>query len=200
MAIDSRTTTEPRTRLYRLDVDQLFRMLDAGVLPDDNNVELLGGLLARKTTKNPPHSFTIIQVCKLIRAILPAHWTVREEKSVFLGRCWRPEPDLSVVLGPEDRYREIDPTAADIALLVEVADTSYTVDRGAKWRRYAASGVPVYWIIYLAARTVEVYAQPIGQGKSARYGESHVYALDHAVPVLLRDHLAGAIAVKDILP
>lgn len=200
MATDIQTATEPRTRLYRLDVDQVFAMINAGILPDHARVELLGGLLVHKMTKNPPHSFTIGQAGDLLRGTLPAGWIVREEKSITLGRFWCPEPDLAVVRGPNDRYRKDHPSAADIALLIEVSDTTYALDRGIKWRRYAACGVAIYWIVNLAARTAEVYTQPSGRGKSAGYGASHVYGPDDAVPVSLDGQPAGMIAVKDLLP
>lgn len=200
MTTDTRTTTEPRTRLYRLDVDQLFRMIDAGVFARDNRAELLGGLLVRKMTKNPPHDFTIGRTGKLLDALLPADWIVREEKSALLSRFWRPEPDLAIVRGPDDRYRAADPAPADIDLLIEVADSTYRMDRGAKWRRYAACGIPAYWIINLAARTVEVYSQPSGEGKAAGYSESHIYGPEDAVPVWIEGRAIGTLAVKDLLP
>lgn len=200
MATDTRTTTEPRTGFYRFDVDQLFRMIDAGVLPSSARVELLGGLLVHKMTKNPPHEVVINQTGYLVRSLLPEGWLVREEKSVLLGRFWRPEPDLAVVRGPVKRYGETAPTTADIALLVEVADSSYSTDRGAKWRRYAACGIPIYWIINLAARAIEAYSQPSGHGKAAGYGASHVYGPEDAVPVWLEGRAIGTLAVKDLLP
>lgn len=200
MATDTQITTEPRIRLYRLDVDQLFRMIDAGVFARDNRAELLGGLLVRKMTKYPPHNFTIGRTGNLLRALLPADWAVREEKAALLNRFWRPEPDLAVVRGPDDRYRKADPAPADIALLIEVADSTYRMDRGAKWRQYAACGVAVYWIINLAGRSIEVYSQPSGKGKSAGYGESQVYSIEDALPVWIEGQAIGTLAVKDLLP
>ena len=102
--------------------------------------------------------------------------------------------------GPVKRYGETAPTAADIALLIEVADATYRTDRGVKWRRYAACGVPAYWIINLAARAIEVYSQPAGKGKAAGYGESRVYGPEDAAPVRVEGQAVGTLAVKDLLP
>ena len=55
-------------------------------------------------------------------------------------------------------------TPADAALLAEVSDTSYDYDRYAKWVTYAAARVPVYWIIDLNRRQLEVHTEPTGEG------------------------------------
>ena len=69
----------------------------------------------------------------------------------------RPEPDLALLLPREDFYSGSAPCAADILLLIEVADSSLTVDRTSKFSLYAESGVREYWIVNLIDRCVEVY-------------------------------------------
>jgi Uma2 family endonuclease len=185
---------------YRLTVRQFERMIDAGIFPDDVRVELLGGMLVDKMTKNDHHNFTVGRLGKILGRLLPSDWFVREEKSVTLGRSWRPEPDLAVVRGPDDRYRSRAPQAKDIGIVIEVADVSYAQDRGAKWRGYAAARVPNYWIINLPARRVEVYTDPKGRGTAAKYRASTLYDAEVKVPVLIDGWQVGQIAVRDILP
>src|SRR5688500_17141794 len=93
-------TLDPGVSPYRLTVQQFETMIDAGVFPDGVKVELLGGILVDKMTKEDPHDFCVDQFGELVRRILPVGWTIREEKSLKLGRFWRPEPDLVVVIGP----------------------------------------------------------------------------------------------------
>ncbi len=200
MATDIQSTTKRRTGPYRLNVDQYLRMIVDGILPPHARVELLDGLLVRSMTKNPPHSFTRHQLDQLVGPLLPADWMVRHQDSVVLGRYWRPEPDIAVVRGPNERYRQADPTTADIAFLIEVADTTYARDRGRKWRGYAAAGVPIYLIVNLPKRIVEVYSQPAGKGKKAAYEQEHVYGPEDTFPIVLGGQPIGIIAVKDILP
>ncbi len=200
MATDTQTTTKPRTGLYRLDVDQYLRMIEGGILPHSVRVELLNGVLVRFMTKHPPHSFTVGRLETVLRSLLSENWLVREEKPVVLGRHWRPEPDISVVRGPDDRYCAQDPTVADIALFIEVSDSTYARDRGVKWRGYAAEGVPLYLIVNLAMRSVEVHTQPSGRVRGARYVESRIYGPEDTFPIVLGDQPLGMIAVTDILP
>ncbi len=113
---------------------------------------------------------------------------------------WRPEPDVVVARGPDDRYRKADPTAAEIALIAEVAESTYPTDRGVKWQGYAAAGIRVYWIVNREQRAVEVYTNSAGRGKQANYKNKAVFAASDAVPVVIADREIGRIAVNEILP
>ena len=126
-------------------------------------------------------------------------WLVREEKSIVLGRYWRPEPDIAIVRGPGIDIAGVTPRD-DMAFLVEVAESTYPADRGAKWRRHAACGVRVYWIVNLNARVVEVYTNPSGRGATAAYRDTTLYGPDDQTPVLIEGREIGRVDVRDILP
>ena len=98
-----------------------------------------------------------------------------------------------------ERYRSVSPNAADLASLIEVADASYVKDRGKKWRKYAASEIPVYWIVNLPMRQIEVYTEPSGRGRSAVYQVSKVYSSDDEIPVVLAGRELGRLKVRDLL-
>jgi Uma2 family endonuclease len=185
---------------YRLTARQFEGMIAAGVFPDEARVELLGGMLVDKMTKNDPHDFAVARLGDSLRGLLPLDWIVREEKSLRLGRFWRPEPDLVVARGPHEAYRAGAPRAADVALLAEVADTTYLKDRGAKWRSYASAGIPVYWIVNLPQRRVEVYSAPSGRGKAAVYRDFLPYGPDDEVSVQINGREVGRILVRELLP
>ena len=184
---------------YRLTVRQFEKMIDAGIFRDEDHVELLGGLLVDKMVKKDPHNFAIDMLGALLNDDFLIDWIARQEKSVVLGRFWRPEPDIAVVRGPRERYRTKGPRRADVAMLVEVADSTYLKDRGAKWRKYAASGVAVYWIVNLPLRQIEVYSAPAGRGKSAGYRDSMIYGSADEVPLILEGRELGRIKVSDVL-
>ncbi len=76
----------------------------------------------------------------------------------------RPEPDLALLLPREDFYSESAPSVAEILLLIEVSDSSLTIDRTTKFSLYAESGVREYWIVNLIDRCVEVYRDPQQNG------------------------------------
>ena len=105
-----------------------------------------------------------------------------------------------VARGPDDRYRVNDPTAKDLALVAEVSVSSYPGDRGVKWHGYAAAKVPVYWVVNLNRRRVEVYSGPSGRGKTARYRDVDALRRGRSVPVVLDGRELGTIAVAEILP
>lgn len=185
---------------FRLSVEQFLKMIEAGILTDRDRVELLGGILVAKMVKHAPHNFASRGLSEALRRLLPADWLISEEKSLVLGPHWRPEPDVAVVRGPNDRYRDHDPQVGDIAMVIEVADSSYTKDRGVKWRRYAACRIPSYWIVNIPARAVEVYGDPSGEGRSAEYRASRSFGPDEEIPVTIDGREVGRVAARDVLP
>ncbi len=184
---------------YRLTVRQFEKMIEAGILRAEDRVELLGGLLIKKMTTYDPHDFAVSSLAERFRELLKPAWSIREEKSVVLGRYWRPQPDISVARGPHTNYRSRAPRARDLGLLTEVADSSYAKDRGWKWDKYAGSKVPVYWIVNIPERRIEVYTSPSGRGKAAHYRECTTYEADQEVPVIIEGQELGRIKVSDIV-
>jgi Uma2 family endonuclease len=174
-------------------------MIGAGVFGERDHVELLEGILVDEMTKHPPHNFTVAEIADALRAVIGPEWVLHEEKSVILGRFTRPEPDVAIAKGPRERYRSVSPTAADLAMLVEVADSTYEKDRGSKWRKYAGSKIPVYWIVNLPARQIEVYTEPTGRGKAAGYQSAIVYRSDNEIPIILAGRELGRFKVSDVL-
>jgi Uma2 family endonuclease len=184
---------------YRLTVRQFEKMINTGILGDEDRVELLAGLLIKKMTINDPHDFAVDQLGDTLGRILPDDWIARQEKSVVLGRYWRPQPDIAVARGPRTRYRSRAPRARDLGLLVEVSESSYAKDRGPKWVKYAGCGVLVYWIVNITERRVGVYTSPSGRGKSAVYRDVATYGHDEEVPVIVEGRELGRIKVSDLM-
>jgi Uma2 family endonuclease len=184
---------------YRITTRQFAKMIDAGVFPEGDHVELLGGILVA-TTKNEVHDYIALQLGDLLRAILPHGWSLREEKASSLSRYWRPEPDLTVARGQHSDYLKRSPGGRDIGLLVEVADTSYPKDSKIKLWNYAAARIPTYWIINVARRQIEVFTDPQGRGRKARYLQTTIHDEKAQVTVVLDGQECGRITVKDLLP
>ena len=110
---------------------------------------------------------------------------------VVLAEGYEPQPDLAVLRGPRSDYRKRKPTPADVALLAEVADSTYPENVGKFLRRYAAGRHPLYWIVNLNARRVEVYTNPIAARES--YASRKDYGLGERVPLVLT---AGDVATE----
>ena len=143
--------------VYRISVDEYERMV--GLL-DDDRVELIDGYLVRKMGKNPPHSWVTRELLDRLDQMLPSGWMWRQEQPVRIPEHDEPEPAIAIVRGANDDYKHRTPEPADIALLVEISDTTYDRDRGQKWIAYSEGGIAVYWIVNRARGRVEVYTDP----------------------------------------
>jgi len=184
---------------YRMSVKQFESLIEAGAFPDQVRVELLGGVLFRKMTKNDPHDFAVGLLGAILNRRLEPAWFAREEKSVVLGKFWRPEPDVAVVRGPRQRYRDCAPRADDLGLLIEVSDATYIRDRGVKWRRYAAVGIGTYWIVNLAQKRIEVSSRLSGQGRAAAFQDAKFHGTDAEVPLIFDGREQSRVSVKDVV-
>ena len=160
----------------------------------------MGGILVEQMTKGTPHDYSLGVLGDHLRALLVGEWIVREDKSLRLGPRSRPEPDLAVVAGPLSLYKQRDPIARDVAMIAEVAESSYPYDRGRKWRRYASAGIPIYWIVNLSKRQVEVFREPTGASAQAANGQTEIFGEDDAIPVVIAGLEVGRVNVRDILP
>ena len=135
---------------YRVSVDQYEAMVESGVFTKHDRLELIEGLLVVKMTKGTKHS-TASELCRrAIERVIPAAWHVRAEKPVRVpGRASEPEPDLSVVRGSVKDYTGRNPEPGEVALVVEVSESSLTADQTEMVRVYGGGGIPVYWIVNL---------------------------------------------------
>ena len=190
IAPTQRSTSPP----YRLSVYEYERLVAAGVL-EDPRVELIDGYLVKKMGKNPPHIWAVDQLLDLLKPLTPGWWC-RKEDPVRIPDFDEPEPDVAVVRGSRDDYRDRIPEPKDIALVVEVADSTLDRDQGKKWDAYAHGRIAVYWIVNLVHRRVEVYTDPGPAGYESR----QFFTTGQEVPVVIDGALAGQIAVAEILP
>ncbi len=184
--------------VYHMSPPQFRKALEAGVF-GENRVELLGGI-PFIMAENPPHILTCLRIQLLLLALASApRWVVGKDHRLKLGQ-WLPLPDIVILRGPDSIYGTRLARGSDVGLLVEVADSSYAKDSGPKLRRYATSRIPVYWIVDLNRRLVEVRTRPFGKGKNAGYARCDIYQQDDSVPVELDGEEVGRVAVADLLP
>ncbi|MGO9600450.1 MAG: Uma2 family endonuclease [Isosphaeraceae bacterium] len=183
--------------LYRMTVDRYERLAEIELL-DDPQVELIGGLLVRKITKKPRHVAACELVAVAIGAFLPSGWYIREQNPLRIPDYDEPEPDIAVVRGCRGQYVTRHPGPEDVALVVEVADTSLAKDRGEKLLAYARGDVPFYWIVNLLGDQVEVFGEP--DRKTGRYAKCVVCGASETVPFLVDGAEFGRVVVADILP
>src|SRR5262245_32008297 len=198
MSTRLRTTDAGRVP-YRLTAERVEQMIETGVIPDGDDLELMGGILY-KMVKKEPHNFAVSQVAEALRRILPDGFHVREEKSLRHGKRSLLEPDVVVAPGRSGEYRPHPPTTTEVSLIVEVCHHTQEADYQVKWKRYAAARVPVYWIVNLHQRRVEVFTSPGGARTHTTYTEGTSFPEETTVPVVIGGRELGRIAVAELLP
>jgi Uma2 family endonuclease len=179
--------------------DEYDRMVEAGILTRNDRVELIEGMVVEKMPANPPHENAVSAATELLIRAVPDGWTVRSEKSLGLSDS-RPEPDVAVARGNRKTYAARRPLPAELGLVIEVSDPSLDFDQEDKARVYARDRIPVYWIVHLPDRRVEVYTDPTGPGDQPRYATTRHYGPGGAVPVELDGQAVAAIPVDELLP
>jgi Uma2 family endonuclease len=189
----------PDVPIYRLSVAQYEAMAKAGILTEDDPVELLEGWLVGKMTKHPPHIAASRLLLHSLGSLLPKGWMVDAQNPVATMDS-EPEPDLIVIRGTPRNYTDRLAGPQDTALVVEVADTSLRQDRGTKKRLYARAGFPIYWIVNLIERQIEVYSEPSGPRRRPDYRRRQDYRPSEEIPVVLEGVEVGRIPVRELLP
>lgn len=189
----------PGELIFKLSIDQYHQMIHAGILTDDDPIELLDGWLVYKMPKNRQHIIATRHARDLIEQSIPPGWYVDSQEPITTEES-EPEPDVCVVRGALDDYPDHHPRPADIALLVEVADTTLDRDRGFKKRLYAQASIPIYWIVNLQDLQVEVYTEPSGPGRLPDYHQRQDYPLTQSVPLVIDGRDVGRLPVQDLLP
>ena len=81
-----------------------------------------------------------------------------------------------------------------------MADSTLDSDRTDKLQIYARAGLPVYWIVNLVDRQIEVYEQPSGPAGSPDYAARRTYRPGDAVPVVLDGAAVGTVPAAELLP
>ena len=208
MSSAARVTKKPKTNghlppavthlpVRRFTVAEYHKLGELGVLSENDRVELLHGWIVAKMTIKPPHNYAVTELMNQFLA-LSAQAVVRVQQPITTSDS-EPEPDVVFAAGVNADYKTRNPAPAECIVVVEVADSSLREDQTTKLELYAGAKVAVYWIVNLADRRVEVYAQPRG-GKNPTYKQQTNYGPDDAIPVVIGGKQVGTIAVKELLP
>jgi Uma2 family endonuclease len=137
-------------------------MIGAGIIGEDEHVELIGGRIIAMSPEGPIHAGAIDLCADALRRAFGADHTIRVQHPLAVDAADEPEPDVAVVPGGPRDHLAAHPHAA--VLVVEVAESSLAYDRGDKAVLYARAGFLDYWIVNLVERRVEVHRDPMPAG------------------------------------
>jgi Uma2 family endonuclease len=148
---------------HQITVDQYYQMAQVGLLSAEDRVELIEGEIIDMAPIGSAHASTLRTLAELFREAVGKQAIVAVQDPVRLGDRSEPEPDLALLRRREDRYKHAHPTAPDVYLIVEVAQTSLRYDREIKLPLYARHGIPEVWIIDTQKRTLSLHRDPQGE-------------------------------------
>ncbi|MGH7390639.1 MAG: Uma2 family endonuclease [Candidatus Rokuibacteriota bacterium] len=143
---------------------EYYRMAEAGILGEDDRVELIRGEIVEMSPIGRRHRAFVGNLNQLLAVRLAGRAIVWVQNPIVLTDDTEPQPDLAVLRRRPVPYKEREAWAEDALLLVEVADSSLAYDRTTKLRLYAEAGIPEYWVVDCAAEAVEVYRMPGPEG------------------------------------
>ena len=161
--LDAGVVSAPAPR--RFSIDEYHRLLETGILHEDEHVELLEGVVVQMSPQQERHARTIERLTRwLVRALGDEH-RVRPQLPLSFADSV-PEPDIAVVPASAGDSPDDHPTSA--LLVIEVSGSSLSFDRTVKARIYARARIPEYWIVDVAGRAVEVHRDPDAAAGSYR--------------------------------
>ena len=173
-------------------IKEYEQMIRAGVFSEDERIELIEGQMINMSPIGASHAGQVIRLSRLLANQIAAQALLSVQNPIRLFRS-EPQPDLALLKPRSDDYGSGHPTAREVLLVIEVADTSADYDRNVKIPLYGRSGIPEAWLINLSGHAIEVYRQP---GKDG-YSEKKTYASgDQLAPLALPDI---SLAVAEIL-
>lgn len=185
--------TLPHTRFT---VDEFVRLVEADAF-GTTRVELLNGRMYFMTQKER-HMAAMSKATKAFnRVCRPDDWVIFQG-TLRLDRLSVPDPDVLWLPVPENTPHHQWPHPI---LLVEISDTTYRKDSGAKLRKYAYHGIADYWIENLKASRVEVHRDPqnpTGRERDCRYASVEHFGRGQSIPVLARPGVT--LDVDELLP
>lgn len=155
--------TEPQSerlspvRIRRFSVTEYHRMIKAGILGEDEHVELLEGEIVEMSPRGERHARAIARLTRWFNRALGEEYVVRPQLPLTL-RNSEPEPDLAIVRAEDETRGDWHPRTA--LLVIEVANESVRYDLKVKSRIYAKAGIPEYWLVVVGKRSIEILRDP----------------------------------------
>ena len=182
----------PRARKFT--VAEYYRMAEVGILGRDERVELIEGEIIVMPPIGPGHADNVDEYIDVFAQYAPGRFRIRIQNPVRLNDGSEPEPEVALLRRRPEGYGAAHPTAADVLLVIEVADSSLDYDRQVKAHIYGRAGVPETWVRNLPEDCIERFTQPGADG----YTQHTVHHRGETITLVSLTDLE--LAVADLLP
>jgi Uma2 family endonuclease len=192
--------------VFPITVDTYYSMMYSGKFIEGDSIELIDGMIVLKDrgdlgsqfTGGPRHASAVDQLNEVLGQVLSLGCLRRIQNPLTLGPTQVPEPDGAVIYGKRGDFVDRHLGPGEIALVVEVANTSLNYDRTTKQAVYAAAGSPNYWIVNLIDDILEVYSQP--QIAERCYNQRSDNRPDQTISLELLPGKVFTFALADLFP
>jgi Uma2 family endonuclease len=151
-------------RRRRLSLREFHRMGAAGVLGEDDRIELIDGEMIEMAPIGAPHAAMVSRLTRMLNLSVGQDAIVWTQNPIALPPRSELQPDVALLRPPEDRYGANLPIAGDVMLVIEVADTTLTYDRDVKIPLYARHGIAEVWLFDIQGGSLFVHREPAESG------------------------------------
>lgn len=149
---------------HRFTVQEYHRLAEAGLFTEDDRVELIEGDILDMSPIGSRHAACVKRLIRLLDRRIGERAIVAAQDPIQLDDRSEPQPDVALLKPRSDFYAAHHPRAAEVFLIIEVAETSVDYDRAVKVPLYARFGIPEVWLVNVAEDVVEVYRTPSAEG------------------------------------
>jgi Uma2 family endonuclease len=173
-------TVDVQRRLFT--VGDYYAMLDAGILTEDDRVELIQGEIVQMAPIGSAHAACVDRLTQMLVRLAGEAAIVRVQNPIRVSDLSEPQPDFALLRPRDDFYAKAHPRPADTLLVIEVAHSTLAYDLEIKTPLYALAGIPEVWVVDVGGATVRVFSEPSGN----RYRIEHVADSEDVLrPVML---------------
>lgn len=156
----SRVLSNPATylRRHKMTTDDYYNIGEAGILTEDDRVELIEGEIIDMVPIGSQHAYLLDKLNRVFTKQAPENTLVRIQNPLRLDNYNETEPDLALVANKN--YSAYHPGPVDTLLVIEIADSSISYDTKVKTPLYSQHNIPEVWLINVNDHIVQIFQQP----------------------------------------
>lgn len=145
----------------KITIEQWHKIINSCAF-DRSNVQLIAGEIIEMPPEKPIHSGKILRLSDRLKQLFATEKVIISQGHPITLDNSEPEPDIAILKYRDEYYEDRHPTADEVYLAIEIANTSLDFDKSNKKQVYANAGILEYWIVDLANKELIVHRDPIG--------------------------------------